>query len=122
MPSAKKLKTSTPVPIEPIIPPATVESDASDSSSNESSSSSDEEDVLLKDLIDFGAKSRLRIGARFLGSLRYVHARLKTVHAGHETDELRLACGRPIHGGFKLLEDVDESFPYPRCLICFGRP
>jgi hypothetical protein len=32
-----------------------------------------------------------------------------------------IACGRPVHGGFKYLEEGEggeESLPYPRCQIC----
>ena len=115
MPSLKKLKTN------PQTNPAVEEDSEPDSESNSSSSDSDEEDILLKDLVPFGNQPRIRSGSKSLGTLRFVHARLKTVHAGHELDSLKLACGRPLHGGFRLLEDLDEAFPFPRCQLCFGK-
>ena len=94
------------------------------SESGDSSSGSDGEDVLLRDLVSYGdvdLTDKTRSESKSLGSLRFVHARLRTLHAGHKLDESRLACGRPLHGGFKLLEESEKAFPFPRCQICFGK-
>ncbi len=41
---------------------------------------------LLKDLAGFGEKAEFKLGARSSSDLRYVHTRLRTIHAGHESN------------------------------------
>jgi hypothetical protein len=102
------------------------ESISDGTSSEDSESSSEEEgiDDFMKDLpeVDVDNLESFRGGSKSVGLLRFVHTRLKTVHAGHVSNYAKLACGRPLTSGFRYLQDPEESFPYPKCSDCFGRP
>ena len=100
-----------------------VASDVSDESSNGSSSEEEDEDYFTKDLpsVNEAEDELVRKGSKSVGMLRFVHIRLKTVHAGHSSNFNKLACGRPLTSGFKYLDDPGDSFPYPRCSDCFGK-
>ena len=94
---------------------------SSDSDSDGSSSADSAEDILLGDLIKFGSPESLRVkrAATALCDLRFVHSRLKTLHSGHSSNVLKLACGRALHAGYRVVSETDD-FPYPRCTNCFG--
>jgi len=63
----------------------------------------------------------IRRASSKLGDKRFVHVRLKTLHAGHSTEQNKLACSRTLHDGYKLYVGSEEEFSYPRCSDCFGK-
>jgi len=99
------------------------DSPSSGSSSSSSTANSGEEDVLLKDLLPVPKDEGewIRRASSKLGDKRFVHVRLKTLHAGHSTEQNKLACSRTLHDGYKLYVGSEEEFSYPRCSDCFGK-
>ena len=97
------------------------EENSSSSDSEGSSSANSAEDVLLSELAKFGSPENLRAKkpSASLSDVRYIHSRLKTLHSGHAAIVLKLACGRRLHAGYRIIVDVDD-FPYPKCTNCFG--
>lgn len=53
------------------------------------------------------------------GTFMYRHEFHGTLHWNHKDALLKLACGRKIEAGFKLLADY-PAFVSPRCITCFG--
>ena len=103
-----------------------VESEHSDKSSQSGSDScsdsNPDEDILLKDLSPIAVNPRVPDSLPSDSSLpekRFIHCRLLTMHASHHSLVNKLACGRTLHEGFRLLSGEGPEFPYPKCADCF---
>ena len=97
------------------------ESKSSSSSSSSDSSVSSDQDFLLKHLRPVTASSMSRSCAKALGDRRFVHSRLKTLHAGHVQEPGKLACGRNLHEGFREVSEKEDETPFHACATCFGK-
>jgi hypothetical protein len=76
-----------------------------------------DEDVSLSKLEPFSDRL-LRLASVSVDERRYVHSRLRTLHAGHISDHCKLACGRKLHEGFRLCEESDS---FVKCADCFAK-
>ena len=120
-PPAKRTREDSDLVERVLVDGGVSEENSSSSDSEGSSSANSAEDVLLSELAKFGSPENLRAKkpSASLSDVRYIHSRLKTLHSGHAASVLKLACGRRLHAGYRIIVDVDD-FPYPKCTNCFG--
>jgi hypothetical protein len=98
------------------------ESSTSDSQSSESGDAADEElaDIRAEHVplaLEVVAARRAPAKA---GERLFFHTLWCTIHKEHASDPSRLACGRPVHAGFKILSS-EGNLVRPKCGICFGK-
>lgn len=61
----------------------------------------------------------VRRPARHEGQFLYRHVKYRTLHWLRAEGNDRLACGKPLHEQYELLE-VMPAFQFPKCVFCFG--
>ena len=106
-------------------------SETSEASSNSSSNSSGSEDdepgpgemeelrSVVEDLVSDQGVLQPLTKNRFAGQFMFRHEVHGTVHWNHKDSLVKLACGRKVQQGFKLLPEY-PVFVSPRCSQCFG--